>query len=102
MYAHLNSYTVAIVHVSMRMSLRMTSLHVAPVVFVHLNSSEDKKKLKGLYARFMIEFTVHSEIFSQTLFDFKKLISGSIELKFQERLLMPSSSPEFLLWWGYF
>ena len=46
--------------------------------------------------------TVHSEFFSQILFDFKKSISVPIELKVSERLLMPSSSPEFLLWWVIF
>ena len=50
-HTHLSFDTIATMHhVSMRMSLRMTSLHVAPwpVVLVHLNSSEDEKKLKRL------------------------------------------------------
>ena len=35
--------------------------------------------------------TVHSEIFSRTLFDFKKSISGSIELEFSGMTLKVSS-----------
>ena len=47
-------------------------------------------------------YTVHSEFFSQTLFDFKKSISGPIELKFSGKTLYAILQPEFLLWWGYF
>ena len=41
------------------------------------------------------------KFFSQTLI-LKNRFLVRLSSNFQERLFMPSSSPEFLLWWGYF
>ena len=84
-------------------SLRLTASQSLPLLFSSSSyfppPPPQKKKtsqkrlenvLDGFHERFfsMIEdTTVHSEIFSQTLFDFKKSISGPIELKFSGKTL---------------
>ena len=47
-------------------------------------------------------YTVHSEIFSQICLILKNRFLVRLSSNFQERLFVPSSSPEFLLSWGYF
>ena len=45
----------------------------------------------------IISSTVHSDIFSQTLLDFEKSISGPIELKFSGKTLNAILYPNFFL-----
>ena len=47
-------------------------------------------------------FTVHSEIFPKLCLVLKNRFLVRLSSNFQERLFMPSASPEFLLWWDYF
>ena len=42
--------------------------------------------------------TVQSDFFSQTLFDFIRMVSHSISPNFLKRFLMSSASPEFVFW----
>ena len=82
------------------------SLHrpTCKTTFARLTQSQTISQSFHVFHHFQINerYSAFRNFFPKLCLILKNRFLVRLSSNFQERLFMPSSSPEFLLWWGYF